>query len=204
MTTAAPASTFFDRMRWLSSEIVLGTLIALLSVFTGIASYQGSMSDSDQNKYQNEGMQTLTDANAEYLTANQFIVYDYSLYDSWFLDETGTKAAYYEANFSEALQTSLKTNPDDPFNPSYYDAVWKDANQMFEDADKKFTVAEEFNTRGDQLQLVMMIMAIGLAFAAWASLLPAESKMRLLFTVLAIITAVLGLAAYLGVPTVIA
>ncbi len=192
-----------ERLKFIGSEIVLGTLIAVLSIFTGVASYQGSMSDSDQNKYQVQGMQTLTDANAEYLTANQFIVYDYNMYDAWYLDETGSKADYYQASFSEQLKTSIEKNPDDPFSSDYYDSMYADANKMFDEADQKFQLAEQFNERGDQLQLVMLIAAIGLAFTAWASLLAEESKMRILFAVLAIITTIIGLITYLGVPTVV-
>lgn len=203
MTTAPSSPSFFDRLSWLGSEILLGTLIALLGIFIGVASYQGSMTDSDQNKYQNEGMQTLTDANAEYLTANQFIVYDYSMYDGWFLDETGDKAEYYESSFSEALQAAIAANPDEPFSDQYYTDVYLTAEEMFADADTKFALAEEFNERGDKLQLVMLIVSIGLAFAAWASLLGEKSKMRLLFAALALVTTVLGVLAYLSVPTVV-
>ena len=60
-------------LKWLGSDITLGTLIAVLSVFTALSSYQGSMADSDQNKSEVEGMRVLNDANAEYLTANQEI-----------------------------------------------------------------------------------------------------------------------------------
>ena len=56
---------------FLSNEIFLGTLIALLSIFTAVASYQGAMADSEQNKYEILGMQALNDGNAEYLSANQ-------------------------------------------------------------------------------------------------------------------------------------
>ena len=48
----------------------------------------------------------------------------------------------------------------------------------------------------------MLITAVGLAFAAWASLLDEKSRMRLLFAALAIITTVLGIAAYISVPAV--
>ena len=201
MTTNA-SPNFTDRLRWLGHEITLGTLIAVLSIFTGVASYQGSMSDSDQNKYQNEGMQALTDGNAEYLTANQYIIYDFSLYDNWAVNEDGDKAQYYKDNFSPELTKSLAVTPDDPINDAYYEAMYKTATDYFTDADTKFNLAESFNTRGDQLALVVLITAIGLAFAAWASLLDSTSKMRLLFSALAIITTVLGILAYLTVPTV--
>ena len=202
MTTASSSPPFFDRFRWLGSEIMLGTLIAVLSISTGAASFQGSMTDSEQNKYQNEGMQTLTDANAEYLTANQFIVYDYSMYDGWYLAETDEKADYYQDNFSEELQASVAADPDNPFSDQYYADMDKTADEMFAEADADFALAEQFNERGDKLQLVMLVSAIGLAFTAWASLLNEKSKMRLLFAALALITTLIALIAFLGVPTV--
>ncbi len=52
MTENTATPVFFERLRWIGYEILPGSMIALSSVFTGIASYQGSMSDSDQNKYQ--------------------------------------------------------------------------------------------------------------------------------------------------------
>ncbi len=52
---------------FLGNEIFLGTMIALLSVFTALASYLGAMSDSEQNKYEILGMQQLNDGNAEYI-----------------------------------------------------------------------------------------------------------------------------------------
>jgi hypothetical protein len=47
-----------------------------------------------------------------------------------------------------------------------------------------------------------MTMALGLAFAAWASLGKEESQMRLLFSAFAIIVSVVGVITYLGAPTV--
>jgi len=202
MTETNASPSMLDRFRWLSNEIILGTLIAVLSIFTGVASYQGSMTDSDQNKNEIKAMQTLTDANAEYLTANQFIVYDYNMYDAWYLDETGDKAEYFESSFSEQLTASIAANPEDPFAETYYDAMYQTANDLFAEADSTFELASKFDDRGDSLQLVMLITAIGLAFAAWASLLNEKSNMRLMFAILAIITTVLGVIAYLQVPVV--
>jgi magnesium-transporting ATPase (P-type) len=76
------------------------------------------------------------------------------------------------------------------------------ADEMLAEADKKFEIAEELNGRGDELQKVMLITAIGLAFAVWASLLKEESNMRLLFALMALITTVIGVITYLDVPTI--
>jgi type II secretory pathway pseudopilin PulG len=190
-------------LRFLGSEIILGTLIALLSVLTAVASWQGSIADSKQNESEVRAMQQLNDGNAEYLSANQFIVYDYTMYDGWYTTDSEDKAAYYEASYSEELQNAIATNPDEPFSDEYYAAMYASANGYWDESDANFELAGQWDNRGDGLQLVMLVMALGLAFAAWASLLKEESNMRLLFSVFAIITLVIGVITYLNVPTVI-
>lgn len=195
-------NNLFSKLQFLGSELILGTLIAILSVFTALAGYQGSMSDSEQTTSNVQGQQMLTDANAEYLTANQLIVYDYQLYDGWYTTDDEEKAAYYEESYSTELQNSIAANPDDIFNDAYYEAMYTEANAMFEEADALFDKAQKWNKRGDALQLVMLIMALGLAFAAWASLLKEESRMRILFAFFSIVMFAYGLITYLAVPTV--
>lgn len=191
-------------LRFPGSEVVLGTLIAVLSVFTAVASYQGALADGNQNDSEIQGMKNLNDGNAEYLSANQNIVYDYTMYDGWYTTDSEEKATYYESSYSEELQKSIAANPDDPFSDAYYDAMRADAYEYWDASDAAFEKAGRWNERGDRLQLVMMIMALGLAFAAWASLLKEESRMRLLFACLAILTLIAGVITYLGVPTVAA
>ena len=61
----------------------------------------------------------------------------------------------------------------------------------------------EWNERGDALQVVLMFMALGLAFAAWASLLKDESNMRVVFALFAAVTFIWGLLQYFAVPGVV-
>lgn len=190
---------------FLGNEIFLGTMIALLSVFTAVSSYQGAMSDSEQNKYEILGMQQLNDGNAEYLRANQDITQDYNYFDNWYLnaDERPEIAEYYEFSFSEALQTAIDRDPNVVWDDQYYDDMYLDAIELWDESDINFDLASQWDERGDQLQLVMLIMALGLAFAAWASLLGAESNMRLLFAAFGLIMFAVGLFTYLlMVPTV--
>ncbi|MCU0280589.1 MAG: hypothetical protein MUE66_01890 [Acidimicrobiia bacterium] len=197
---AAGLQRFFN---WLGFEITLGTLIAVLSVFTALSSYQGSMADSDQNKGEVEGMQVLNDANAEYLTANQEIIQDYTNFDSWYLNqEDPDLAEYYQGNFSPALLTALGRSADDPFDDAYYEEMYTYPSGLFDEADTLFGVAQEHDERGDRLQLVVMMTAVGLAFAAWASLLDKGSRIRLLFAALAIVALALGAYSYFTIPPV--
>ena len=189
-------------LRFLRNEIVLGSLIAILSVLTGVASYEGSIADSKQNENEVKGMQNLNDGNAEYLSANQFIVYDYTMYDGWYTADTADKEEYYQASYSPELQESIVANPDDPFSEAYYDAMYASANEFWAESDGAFEAAGQWDNRGDGLQLVVLVMALGLAFAAWASLLKEESNMRVLFSAFAIIMLAWGVIRYLAVPTV--
>jgi hypothetical protein len=191
-----------SRLNFLGKELVLGILIVVLSIFTAVSSYQSSMSDSEQTKYNVLGQKELTDANAEYLTANQMIVYDFTMYDGWFTAESEDKEEYYQTNFSDELLASMASGEENAFNDAYYGAMYTEPQGMFDQADVYFGIAEEFNNRGDKLQLVMLIMALGLAFVAWASLLKEESKMRILFSGLSIFMLLYGLFTYLTVPTV--
>jgi hypothetical protein len=186
----------------LAADVVLGSLVAVLGILTAVAGYQSSMADSDQTKYNVQGQQMLTDANAEYLTANQLIVYDYSLYDGWYTADTNEKSDYYQESFSDELKNSIAAGGEDVFNDGYYEAMYADAQSMFDESDKLFDLAEEFNERGDRLQLVMLISAIGLGFSAWAALLKEENKIRLLFAIVAIAMLVYSIVIYVGVPIV--
>ncbi|GAB4487821.1 MAG: hypothetical protein Fur0016_05450 [Anaerolineales bacterium] len=195
-------NNLFSKLQLLGSELILGSLIAILSVLTALAGYQASMADSEQTTKNVQGQQRLTDANAEYLTANQLIVYDYTLYDGYFTAQPGTEQEeYYRSSFSDTLKADMAAGVD-LFSDSYYESMYAEANAMFQEADDLFAKAQEWNKRGDALQLVMLIMALGLAFAAWASLLKEESRMRILFAFFSIAMLVYGLITYLAVPSV--
>jgi len=191
---------------FLGNEVLLGTMIALLSVFTAIASYQGAMADSEQNKFEILGMQNLNDGNAEYLTTNQNITQDYSYFDNWYLnvDTNPDIAEYYQLNFSPELTAAVeRSGQDNPFNEAYYTDMYKIPSELFDESDVNFDLGSKWDERGDQLQLVMLIMALGLALSAWASLLNAESNMRLAFSLFGIITFLVGLFIYIfQVPVV--
>lgn len=192
--------------KFFSNEIFLGTMIAILSVFTAFASYQGAMADSEQNKYEILGMQQLNDGNAEYLRANQDITQDYNYFDNWYLnvDERPEIASYYEENFSEALTAAFERDQG-VWDDDYYNEMYADATSLWDESDTNFDLAAQYDERGDQLQLVMLITALGLAFVAWASLLGAESNMRVFFAILGAIALVAGIITYLTmVPSIAA
>lgn len=185
-------------LRVLGNEIILGTLIAVLSVFTAVTSWQGSVADGKQNEFELAGVTSLNDGNAEYLRANQDITQDYNYFDNWYLnvDERPEIADYYQGSFSEQLAAAVERDPETVWDEQYYDDMYADAIAFWDESDANFELGGQWDERGDQLQLVMLIMALGLAFSAWASLLHAESNMRLFFSFFGLLTLIAGVLIY--------
>jgi hypothetical protein len=192
--------------RFLGNEILLGSLIAILSVLTAWSSYQSALADGEQNNAEILGMQALNDGNTEYLSANQFVSQDYNYYDNWYLnqEERPDIAEYYMADFSQSLQDAIARDPNTVWDEQYYDEMYATSTERFDASEEYFKIGAQWNERGDKLQLVMAIMALGVAFAAWASLLKEENNLRFVFSLLAILMFIYGTATYLGVPTVLA
>jgi hypothetical protein len=189
-------------LRFLSNEFFLGTLITILSIFTAVASYQGGMADSKQNEFEISGMKNLNDGNAEYLSANQMIVYDYQMYDGYYTADTADKEEYYQASYSEALQASIAADENNPFSEDYYNAMYAESYAYWDESDTAFETAGQYDERGDGLQAVMLTLALALAFAAWASLAKEESNMRKAFSALSLVMFILAIVFYIMVPVV--
>jgi hypothetical protein len=189
-------------LRLLSSEAFLGTLVVLLSVFTATAAYQGAIADSAESDYNVEAQKVLSLSNTEFLRANQDIIQDYTMYDGYYLNaDTNPEAAdYYSANFSPHLQASLARSGG-PFDDEYYNSVYLDADTSYDEAVANFDKANLAGDRADRYQLTILVLAVGLSLAAWASLIRQESMMRVLFGVLAAIIFVIGLINFITLWT---
>ena len=179
---------------------MLGALIALLSILTAFASYESSAAGGEENDSNVEGQAILADSNAEYLRANQLLIYDYSMFDGFFIHdgEDEFRAEYYRANFSAELDAAYEADPENPFTEEYYGEVFALADETYAASSQRFEDAQAAGKRSNDLQQAMLIMAVGLSFSAWASLLPGLSQMRLLFVVLALVALAVGSVNLLG------
>ena len=187
------------RLKFFSSELFLGAMVALLSVLVALAAYQSGLADSKEADLNVEGQKQLTDSNGYYLEANQYIIYDYTMYDGWYINEgkDDENAEYYLANFSEALNANLDRGGD-LFDQQYYDEMYTQANSTYDEEIANFELAQEAGDRADTLQLGVLIFAVGLALAAYGSLLDKESALRLLFGIGSIVALIVGLIIYFG------
>jgi hypothetical protein len=189
---------------FLGNEMLLGLLITVLSIFTAISSYWGALADGNQNDAEIKGMQYLNDGNAVYLTENQNISQDYNYFDNWYINQDSNPEAadYYQFNFSQELQDAIARDPNTVWDEQYYAGMAATSTGYFDDSEAEFVLASDWNERGDWLQLVLTIMAIGLAFAGWASINKEESNLRAFFSLLSIIMLVIGLVYFFSTPAV--
>ncbi len=190
-------STTSDRMKWLGSNLILGLLVTVLSVFTAGASYATYVVGGTASGYETEGDRLLADSNTEYISASQFIIVDYSMYDSYYinLDVDDFAADYYKSQFSDELQASV--DRDSPFDDPYYEAMYADATANFDEAFVKFDLANAEGEREAGYQLAMLITGVGLAFAAYASLLEETNRLRKVFALMSLIMLVLSLGQFI-------
>lgn len=188
-------SKFRKLLGKLGSEFVLGSLVAVLSVLTAFAAFQGALADNQESDKNVEGQKQLTESNSMYLEANQFVIYDYTMYDGWYInqDSNPDNADYYKASFSDSLNAALERNADEPFDDAYYTEMYKDASDTYDEANTAFDEANTAGEKGINLQAVVMVFAVGLALAAYGSLMPEEKAIRILFAIVSITALVAGL-----------
>ena len=184
-------------MKFFSSEWVLGILVALLSVLIAAAAYQSSLFDSKESDMNVEGQKQLTESNSMYLESNQFVIYDYQMYDGWYIND-GTNAdlaEYYKTSFSENLTASMDRDGG-PFDEQYYTEMYADASSTYDVAMTAFDDANTAGNKADSLQFVVLIYAVGLALAAYGSMLGEETKLRKFFGMLSVVALIFGSVVY--------
>ena len=186
MTTVSSDSkpSFFDRFQKLGSNYFLGFLVTALSVFTAATNFATYQVSGTASGYDTEGTRLLAYSNTEYVRATQFIIQDYTMFDGYYIqqDVDDFAAEYYQSNFSPELQASY--DRDAAFDDQYYDEMYAYSDDLFDQAFEQFDLANAASEREAVFQLAMLVAAVGLAFAAYASLLDEKNRMRPLFALM--------------------
>jgi len=176
----------------------LGLLVALLSVLIAAAAYQSSLFDGKEADANINGQKLITESNSLFLEANQFVIYDYQMYDGWYINE-GTSdelAEYYMSSFSENLTASMERE-EGPFDDLYYTDMYYDAETTYEESMTSFDEANTAGGKAESLQLAVLIYAVGLALAAYGSMLGEEGRLRKFFGMLSVASLIFGSIVYI-------
>jgi hypothetical protein len=185
-----------ERMKWLGSNLTLGLLVTMMSVLTAVANYATYVVGGTSADYEKAGDRLLADANSSYISASQFIIVDYTMYDNYHVNEgvDDFAAEYYRSQFSDSLQASMDRGS--PFDEQYYAEMDADADAQFEEAFANLDQASAAGEREAGYQLAMLFSALGLAFAAYASLLDEANRLRRTFAVMSLVMLVFSVGQF--------
>ena len=174
-------------MKKLGSDIVLGILVVVLSIITAVANYSAFQIGRKGSIHTANARQELADANTESLTALQFAIYDYQLYDGWYINyyTDSETSDYYQSQFSDALAASVER--ESYWDDAYYDELYVLSDELYAQAYEEFDAADLAYAKESVLRLAMLMAALGLAFAAYASMLKEENRMRPFFALLSLV-----------------
>ena len=192
-----PKPAFLDRFQKLGSNLFIGLLVTVLSVLTALTNYATYRANGIATGHDTEGSRLLANSNTEYVRATQFIILDYTMFDGYYTQQDVDKfaAEYYQSNFSQALQSSVERG--DTFDDQYYDEMYAHSDELFTQAFEEFDNANTASEQEAAYQLAMLIAAVGLSFAAYASLLGEKNRLRSLFALMSMIMLVLSVGQYL-------
>ena len=178
--------------RVLASDGMLGSLVAIASVLVAFAAYQSNQAEGTQADLYTEGQRSLSLSNTEFLRANQSINQDYAVYDESVVHAHDPELlAFFVENYSAELGESF-TDGRQPFDQAYYDAMYAEAVALFDEADALFAQGGDAARTGGKFQMAGLIVAVGLALAAWASILKSSSALRPAFVLMSLVVIVGG------------
>lgn len=184
-------------MKKLGSDIILGILVVTLSIFTAGTNFASYRIGGTGGTHTANARQLLADANTDYSIALQLIILDYTMFDGYYLNDGANNdvADYYLSNFSEVLSASIERSG--VIDEQYYDEIYAAADEKTVQAQEEFVKADRAYAKESVLHLAMLIAAVGLAFAAYASLLKEENRLRPVFALLAFVMLAINLSQFL-------
>jgi len=183
----------------IGSNLMLGFLVSALSVLTATANYMAYHAGNVAGDHEAEGDRLLALSNTYYLEANQNIIVDYNMYDGYVINEgvDDFNAQYYQDQFSSSLVDSIAR--DDIWGEQYYNEMYSLSDDTVAEAQASFDLANTADEREAGFQLSMLIAAVGLAFAAYASLLNEENRLRAVFALISFLLLAFSALTFLGV-----
>lgn len=172
-------------------------MVVILTAATAFAAYQSALTGIEGDDLDLETQKTLVVATGSFLNGNAEIIQDLQAYDAYrfFSTEDPAEAAVYLERMSVTLRAGLE-QPDGPFDDDYLAATYADAKALLAQVDELETQADQIDDQNRVYEQAGFLFAIGLAATAWASLVDAGRRLRLIFLIIALICLFGGIGVY--------
>ncbi|HSG25570.1 MAG TPA: hypothetical protein VLA32_05570 [Anaerolineales bacterium] len=178
-------------------KIFLGVLVTIYGIATALVAYQSSELGSKATEMTFVGLMELTQGNDAYAVADTEYNQSYdAITQVYLLEETGGSQVaidiWLDTLTDEAYDAYLRS---DDVDDQYYDELYAYPNDLYDNAFLAYQTAQEYAEIGSQYEQIALMMAMGLAFVGWASILDGAKLLRTVFAILALL--VLAGAVYL-------
>jgi hypothetical protein len=182
-----------NKVRWWLSDGLLGAMVVILTAATAFAAYQSALTGIEGDDLDFETQKNLVVATGSFLNGNAELIQDLQAYDAYrfLINENPAEAAVYLERMSDSLRAKLK-NAGSPFDDDYLVAAYAEANALLNQVEEQEILSSQVDDRNRVYELAGFIFAIGLAATAWASLVDAGRRIRIIFLILALVCLVGG------------
>lgn len=203
-TIDQPAATWRDRVESvLESQLVLGAMVAVLTVATAYVAYRSAASSLNSSTLDFYAAKEMQHATLLHLSGNANYMIDLTAYNGYSLlkDRDPDLAAESLSRASEDLLAGLD-RPGGPFDEEYKQVRYGEARAALDRAQALYDRADRASVQAEHFALASGILSIGLGATAWAALLQRRSLLRMIFAVLALgsLLAALAMAFLLSGP----
>jgi hypothetical protein len=180
--------------RVLQSQLVLGALVALLTVANAYVTYRSAKTSLASSTLDFYAAKEMHHATIAHLDGNARYMIDLTAFSAHRLleDRDPELAENSLQRASEELLVSME-RPGGPFDEVYNQARYGEARAAMETAQELYDQADQASLRSERYSLASTILAVGLGATAWAGLLRERNALRLVFSVAAVVSLVSGL-----------
>lgn len=117
----------------LRSEVLIGSIVAVMSILTALIGFQASITDSQANEHALHALRLQSEANRESLLTGQTIMRDFNAYDNFFANSNNDAEGNFISSFSLALQNNLDNLDRELFDEQYFDELSVESNEAILD-----------------------------------------------------------------------
>ena len=173
-------------------KIFLGVLVTIYGVATALVAYQSSELGSKATEMTFIGLMELTQGNDAYAVADTEYNRSYdALTQVFLLEETGGSQVaidiWLDTLTDQAYEAYLRSGDVDD---QYSEELYAYPNDLYDNAFLAYETAQEYAEVGSQYEQIALMMAMGLAFVGWASILDGVKLLRTVFAIIAVLVLV--------------
>lgn len=181
-------------------NLLLGILVTIYGIVATLVSYQSSQLNDEARNMTFVGIMELTKGNDAYAAADNSVNADYDAITQilLLLDKGGSDSELQIWEDTLTLEAMDAVDRSGDLDDTYYENTYAFATQLYDNAEMAYQTAQEYLDVAGSYDLVTLLLALGLAFTAWASLLDNLKLVRNIFAVMSVLLLGASLILYLG------